>query len=282
MDKWICKCCEAENDESAAYCEVCGTKREAPASASDLLPFRKETIVYCDENGNPIDSPEKAASFRIVGTDENGNRYERFGTISGIGQHPQTASASPSFVSEKNPIRDRAAEAPAQKDPLSGAKPPVSGEEMRESIKKADQKKLLFRLLIVGFVIVQYILFLQPYSMLVKDDMIGLYAIYYNAIGENGSIEQICSIVLVVIAILPAIICWIRFKLRSRNLPITIGAFVSGLTTVYCAVIWFGSEQSTVVPAFIILCSLSALLFTVLLVRTNNRQNETVLRPKGF
>lgn len=42
---------------------------------------------------------------------------------------------------------------------------------------------------------------------------------------------------------------------RKRNLPITVSAFISALTTIYCLTIWFGNVQPTAVPALIILSS---------------------------
>ena len=277
MTKWICKCCEAENEETADYCIICGAKRALSAETKPVMSAEK-TILYCDENGNPVDSPEKAASFRMQGFDEYGNRYERWGYMTADGRRPDTVNTAPVI-----PHR-RGSAAKSDLPDRTKAKPDaaVSGEELRDSIRKADQKKRIFRLLIVGLVIVQYILFLQPYSMLIKGNMVGLYAIYYNAIGENGTIEQICSLILVLITVLPAVLCWIHFKPRSRNLPVTVCAFVSGLSTIYCAVIWFGSEMATIVPALIILSSWLVFLFTVLLVKASSRQSEVITRPKGF
>ncbi len=282
MAKWICKRCEAENDDSAECCVICGSKRDSDAPKAPVS-FSRETIVYCDENGNSVDSPEKASRFLIRGIDDFGNPYERVGYLSEPVHPSGNASdfARTDFAQDK-PRREADRASAADASAFETAKPAASGEAIRESMQKSERKKRIFRLLIVFFVIVQYVLYLQPYSMLEKDDMIGLYAIYYNVIGVNGPIEQICSLLLVLITILPAILCWIEFRLKSRNLPVAISAFVSGLTTIYCLVILFGSVQSTVVPVCIILCSLLTFLFTVLLVRTCSRQNEAISRPKGF
>lgn len=153
-----------------------------------------------------------------------------------------------------------------------------SKDELRDLIKKYDKMKLLYRVLIVAFVALQYILFALKYSPVTYK----VYTIYNNCTGANDGAEQICSIILVIIAVFPAVLCWFDFRLRKRNLPITVSAFVTALTAIYCCTIWFGSENSTVVPALIILSSSAVLVFSVLLVKTINKLDNAMYRPKGF
>lgn len=152
------------------------------------------------------------------------------------------------------------------------------GDELRDLIKKYDKLKLLYRLLIVSFVAIQYILFALKYTLIDN----GKYTIYFNCFDKSDGVAQICSIVLVIIAVLPAIFCWFNFRLRKRNLPITVSAFISALTTIYCLTIWFGNVQPTAVPALIILSSLAVLVFSILLVKTINNLDNAMYRPKGF
>lgn len=214
MRKWICNKCEAENEESARVCAVCGAKRE----------FVQRAV------------------------------YER-----------PAAGAFPTG-STSSRLRSPAAEA---------ARRP-SSEELRGLIKKYDSQKVLFRVLIVLFVLAQYGLFFVPYATISS----GTYTIFGNVLGEHGDIEQICSIVLFVICILPAIFCWISFKVRRRNLPITVSAFTAVLITVYCAVIWLGSDNRTMIPVCIALSSWIILILSILMVKALNNLDNAMYRPR--
>lgn len=219
MGKWVCGKCEAENDESARVCIVCGAKRDFTQGA-----MRQNTL-----QGNAGGAfPTGATSTKFGGAATSGT---------------------------------------------------VSGDELRALIKKYDAQKSLFRVLIVLFVIVQYAMFPLRYSGVSS----GYYSILRNCIGDNGAsaTEQICSIVLVAIAFLPAILCWIDFKVRRRSLPVTVSVFVTVLTTIYSVVIWF-SDKPNFVPGVIIAASLLTMLFSILLVKALNKMDNAMYRRKGF
>ncbi len=152
-----------------------------------------------------------------------------------------------------------------------------NGDALRALIKKYDAQKILFKVLVVFFAVVQLALFAVPY---IKG--IDRYTVYNNCGGKNGSIEQICSIVLVCITIAPAIFACIPLNARRRNLPITIAVIVAILTTVYCASILFTSIDLNAVMILVILAAWACVVFSVLMVKTLNRLDNAMYRPIGF
>lgn len=152
-----------------------------------------------------------------------------------------------------------------------------NGDALRELIAKYDSRRNTFKGLVIVFVILQLLLFAFPYVKGEPD-----YTIYKNAMGLHGSIEQICSILLVCITIAPAVVVCINLTVRKRNLPITISVIVAILTTIYSAVIWFGNDGSTVVSGLIILSAWACVIFAVKLVKTMNELDNAMYRPTGF
>ena len=149
--------------------------------------------------------------------------------------------------------------------------------KLRERIQKCDRQKHVFRGLVIAFVIIQLGLFALPYI-----NGLSRYTIYYNCTGIHGSIEQICSIMLVCITIAPAVVACVNWNVRERNLPVTIAVIAAILTTIYCAVIWFGNKASTFVPAAIILSAWLCMFFAARLVKTMNELDNAMYRPTGF
>lgn len=152
-----------------------------------------------------------------------------------------------------------------------------NGDTLRELIKKYDSQKNTFKGFTIVCVLIQLILFAFQYVKFDEN-----YTIYKNCTGINGSIEQICSLLLVCITIAPAVVVCIKLNVRKRNLPITISVIVAILTTIYSAVIWFGSPNSTVVPALIILIAWATVIFAVNMVKTLNKLDNAMYRPTGF
>lgn len=152
-----------------------------------------------------------------------------------------------------------------------------NGDYLRELIKKYDSQKSTFKGLALGFVILQLVLFSLPYVKNAAE-----FTIYKNCTGINGSIEQICSILLVCITIAPAVVVFVNLNVRKRNLPITISVIVAILTSIYALVIWFGNDDSTIIPAAIILSAWMCVVFSVRLVKTMNELDNAMYRPKGF
>lgn len=159
----------------------------------------------------------------------------------------------------------------------SSTQAPSNGDALRELINKYDKQKNLFKGLAIIGTIVQLILYYFKY---VKNE--SNFTIYKNCAGINGSIEQICSILLVCITVAPAIVVCVKLNVRKRNLPITISVIVAILTTIYSAVIWFGNPYSTVIPALIIVVSWAIVIFAINMVKTLNQLDNAMYRPTGF
>ena len=160
--------------------------------------------------------------------------------------------------------------------PRTGRASDPSADVLRAQIKKYDTMKIIFKSLVVFFTLLQLILFAVSY---IKGN--DRFTIFKNCAGKNGSIEQICSIVLVCITVVPAIFTWLPLNVRKRNLPVTVSIGVAVLTTIYCIVI-LQSKNVNIVPVFIIMCAAACVLFAVLTVRTMNQLDNAMYRPTGF
>jgi hypothetical protein len=180
---------------------------------------------------------------------------------------------------------------PGPPKPPQPSKPPkapeadikTEEEERRIRFEKYDnlrRRAAYLKVCALFCVLVAFSLFSRPY---IQNDWV--YTIYNVAAGWVGQIEQICSIVLIGFALLPAIFILIPFGLRKRNLPVTISAVSAAAITIYCCVIWFGNAQSTAVPFLIILafalCALFSTLHVRMLVEMENVMNKAKT-PKAF
>ena len=139
----------------------------------------------------------------------------------------------------------------------------MSTKELREKISALQAKANELKAGVIIFLAIILILFAVPYY---RYDS---YTIFRNIGGYAGDpVYQICSIVLLIFVLLPAVFILMDLKVRQRNLPITIST-VSGIaTTIYCCVLWFGSfEYANMVPFLIILCCFFSVLCSVKYVR---------------
>ena len=144
-------------------------------------------------------------------------------------------------------------------------------------IKKKENTVTALRWSTLAATVLQFMLFATEYT---KADN---YTIYKACSGLYGPIEQICSILLVVLTIIPAITVLVKLDVRKRNVPITVSMIIASLTTVYCLVIWFGNPDSTAVPAFIILLSWGIVFLAYKYVKALNAVDNTLLyRPISF
>ena len=161
--------------------------------------------------------------------------------------------------------------------PERGPEPSEDPGSVKKTLKKRKETVKLYKGIILLLTLIQFALFAFNY---IKDSK---YTIYHACIGDFGAIEQICSILLVILTIAPALTVLIKLDVRKRNLPITIAAIVATLTTVYCLVIWFGNPDSTIVPALIILVSCGIVFVAYRYVKAMNEADNTLLfRPTSF
>ncbi|MBQ1821495.1 MAG: hypothetical protein II117_07840 [Clostridia bacterium] len=150
------------------------------------------------------------------------------------------------------------------------------GEAELHAIRRLDRRILILRELVVFFAVLEFVLFGFRYTYLPGYN----FTVYRNFLGKNGAIEQICSVLLVLITMFPPVFCLIPLPRRRRNLPITVSEFVSILTVIYSLVIWFGNEGSTFVPAAILLASCLSLISVVLLMNVQNKLDDALHERK--
>ena len=123
------------------------------------------------------------------------------------------------------------------------------------------------------------VLFLLPYA---AADYTKQYTVYNNMAGVNGSIEQICSVVLLCFALLPIPYLLMKQTVTKRNLPVTMSAVSAGAIAIYSAVIWFGSMHPTAVPFMIILSAAAEVLCTVKYIEALKAMDNLMFRPQAL
>ncbi len=175
------------------------------------------------------------------------------------------------------PISNPASDAVSAPPETVPATPPCDDTDPAKKLKSKESAVEASKILILSATLLQLVLFSLVYAKTPD------YTIYKACSGEYGSIEQICSILLVVLTFVPAITVLIKLDLRKRNLPVTTSVIVASLTTVYCLVILFGSDDSTAVPALIILLSWGIVFLAYKYVKALNEVDNTLLfRPTSF
>ena len=132
-----------------------------------------------------------------------------------------------------------------------------------------------FKAGIITCVFIAFVLFAQPFL-----NYYTYYTIYNMALGIIGPIEQVCSLVLLAFAILPAIFILISFDSRKRNLPVTISWVTLFAIVIYCGFIYFGNADHNFVPLMIVLCYSLCVFFATMYVKKLT-ERENVLFHKG-
>ena len=132
-----------------------------------------------------------------------------------------------------------------------------------------------FKAGIITCVFIAFVLFAQPFL-----NHYTYYTVYNMALGVIGPIEQVCSLVLLAFAILPAIFILISFDSRKRNLPVTISWVTLFAIVIYCGFIFFGNTDRNGVPLLIVLCFALCVFFATMYVKKLT-ERENVLFHKG-
>lgn len=242
---WKCDKCGEMNNDNTTQCERCGSK--CPAQ-----PGWK-----CSRCGET--------------NEESRDQCCKCGCKRSAVKLSPTPNPTPDPIPD--PIPDPSY-APLTKLP---AEDPAPAEDIGSDVKKKEQAVKQYKAMVIAATLLQLVLFAIKYT-----NHSG-YTIYGACSGEYGGIEQICSILLVVLTIIPPVTVIIPLDVRKRNLPITVSAIIAALTTVYCLVIWFGNSKSTVVPALIILLAWGAVFFAYKYVTALNGIDNTLLhRPTSF
>lgn len=154
-------------------------------------------------------------------------------------------------------------------------KKPSDAAVLQEKYDDLTRTANFFKAGIILCVFIAFVLFAQPYLNYYYN-----YTVYNMALGMIGPIEQVCSLVLLVFAILPAIFILISFDSRKRNLPATISWVSLFAIVIYCGFIYFGNADRNVVPLLIVLCYALCVFFATMYVK-KLIERENVLFKKG-
>lgn len=225
-------------------CKNCETENDGSVAVCSVCGARRDA--QPDAAPNPVSAPAQAPRANSERDASDAEQPRR-------------------MVATVRPV-DRNADAPA-----------AGSDSLRARIRQADNQKNIYKALAVLSVLIELALFAVPYV-----SGMGSYTVYQNCLGSNGAIEQICSILLVCASIAPAVAICLNLNAKKRNLPVTISVTVAILTTIYCAVILFGNEGATVIPVLIALLSWACVACAILLVKTLNKLDNVLYRPKGF
>lgn len=133
---------------------------------------------------------------------------------------------------------------------------------LQEQYDELTRTANLFKVGVILCVFIAFVLFAQPFL-----NYYDYYTIYNLALGIVGPIEQICSIVLLGFAILPAIFVLINFDSRKRNLPVAMSWVSLIAVAIYCGVIYFGNSEHNFVPVLIVLCFALGVFFATMYVK---------------
>jgi len=133
-----------------------------------------------------------------------------------------------------------------------------------------------FKAGIILCVMIAFVLFSQPFLNYYYS-----YTVFNMALGMIGPIEQVCSIVLLVFAILPAIFILISFDSRKRNLPVTISWVTLFAALIYCGFIFFGNSERNFVPPMIVLCFVLCVFFATMYVKKLTERENVLFSKRG-
>ena len=278
---WNCPNCETENAEETKTCLVCGAQRPAPdwtyatcgginadktcgAARSVQEPPREmgwrctcgtrnaDDARFCKNCGaaRSVQEPPREMGWRCVCGMQNGNDA-RF--CKNCGKPKGSAAGTVTTA------------------PKTGVQAEYKALETRANMMRG--------LAITCIAAMLFVLFLLPYAAAAYTSQ---YTVYNNMAGLNGSIEQICSVVLLCFALLPIPFLLMKQTVTKRNLPVTMSAVSAGAIAIYSAVIWFGSMLPTAVPFMIILAAAAEVLCTVKYIEALKAMDNLMFRPQAL
>ena len=196
---------------------------------------------------------------------------------------------------EKTGAAETAAEAGANREPYVEPRrttiPPVYEDpKPRVAVKKESEMSALqerydkltrtanlLKAGVVLCVLMAFVFFAQPYLNYDSD-----YTIYHLVLGMFDPIEQICSIVLLGFAILPAIFVLFDFDSRRRYLPVTMSWVSLAAVAIYCGVIYFGNTDQNLLPILITLCFVLCVFFATTYVKKLIERENVFFKTGGL
>lgn len=274
---WNCPNCETENAEETKTCLVCGAQRPAPGWTGGINADKtcgaargvqeptgetgwrctcgtrnEDDARFCKNCGaaRSVQEPPREMGWRCVCGMQNGNDA-RFCKNCG---KPKGSAAGTVTTAPKTGVQA----------------------EYELLVARANTMRGLALACIAAML---FVLFLLPYA---AADYTKQYTVYNNMAGVNGSIEQICSVVLLCFALLPIPFLLMKQTVTKRNLPITLSLVSAGAIAIYSAVIWFGSMNPTAVPFMIILSAAAEVLCTVKYIEALKAMDNLMFRPQAL
>ena len=245
---WNCPNCETENAEETKTCLVCGAQRPAP----------DWTYATC----GGINADKTCGAARSV---QEPPRETGWRCVCGM-QNKSDARFCQNCGKPKGSAAGTVTTAPK-----TGLQAEYKALETRANTMRGLALACIAAML--------FVLFLLPYA---AADYTKQYTVYNNMAGVNGSIEQICSIVLLCFALLPIPFLLMKQTVTKRNQPITMSAVSAGAIAIYSAVIWFGSMLPTAVPFMIILSAAAEVLCTVKYIEALKAMDNLMFRPQAL
>ncbi len=270
---WICRYDETENPDDVLVCPICGhSKAEAatpPKIAREEAPVSAWACPKCGRNNSANtnfcgycgtrreETPQAPAGWTCSCGAANDEQYN---FCKMCGKPRETKNEPPKPEPEHEP------------DPQ---------DIMRREMKKLEDRTVLMKVLACLCIAALFVLFAFKYTSI---DSSGFstenYTIYKNALGINGSIEQLCSIVLIVFALLPLPFLFIKFDVNKRNLPLVIAIVSACCITLYALTIFFGVIEKTIIPVLIVCCA-SGVAFCAYFYVDALKKKENTLMPRA-
>lgn len=271
---WICRYDETENPDDVLVCPVCGNSKEEAALPSNSEPAEDRSAWTCPKCGR-----NNSADTNFCGN--CGTKREETPPV------PEGWTCSCGAVNDEQynfckmcgKARKVKPNPPEPKPPKHAPLDPK--DEMRRQMKKLTARVVLMQILSVLCIVAMFVLFSFNYTSI---DSSGFatenYTIYKNVLGVNGSIEQLCSIVLIVFTLLPLPFLFAKFDINRRNLPLVIAIVSACCITLYALTIFFGVIQKTIIPILIVCCA-AAEAFCAYFYVDALKGKENILMPRA-
>ena len=156
------------------------------------------------------------------------------------------------------------------------------GERMRAQLTAMKTRDIIAKVGVIACVLLCLILFSAPYLELGTHNraQYTVYAIMGGQFEKSFPTVQICSIVVFLFTLLPAIFVLIRFHIRKRNLPITVSVISAVAVIIFCITILSGCPEANAVLYFIMLAMAGCVAFCVLHVKTLTAIDNLLYRPR--
>ena len=276
---WNCPNCETENAEETKTCLVCGAQRPAPGWTGGI---------NADKNCGAVRGAKQEPTGEMGWHCTCGTRNEdaacfckNCGAARGAKQEPPREMGWRCVCGMQNGNDARFCKNCGKpKGSAAGTVTTAPKTGVQAEYKALEAKANTMRGLALACIAAMlFVLFLLPYAVA---DYTKQYTVYNNMAGVNGSIEQICSIVLLCFALLPIPYLLMKQTVTKRNLPITLSLVSAGAIAIYSAVIWFGSMLPTAVPFLIILSAASEVLCTVKYIEALKAMDNLMFRPQAL